>query len=72
MAKKGLLKQTMTLLQGPKDPFFPTLIYVPIGTIPSGLYQKLVWSSPSAIDSYSLSHILKTEFFYMGRLAVQR
>ena len=27
--------------------------------------------NPSAIDSDSLSHILKTEFFFLGRLAVQ-
>ena len=27
--KEGLLQQTMTLLQGPKDPFLPTLMKMP-------------------------------------------
>ena len=30
-----------------------------------------LFSTPSTIDSDSLSHILKTEFFFLGRLAVQ-
>ena len=48
------------------------LYFLPISTsFRHDLILKHHYLCPSAIDSDSLSHILKTEFFFLGRLAVQ-
>ena len=31
--KESLLQYTMTMLQGPKDPVLPTLVYIHIGKV---------------------------------------